>query len=177
MKNQKGYSIIEVIVATLALSIVFIPITQSLINGVKMHVRARTHLDYIYKAQEVVEDERILNHVKGTVSATTTTTSGHFSVKTTYNPIASGLLGETMDFSTGDDNYEGNANRYIAENEAYILYDGEELFINEGSQMTSVFTPADQLQLVVTQVGINKVCQLIEWKVMEMFLIYQVKLY
>ncbi len=62
-----------------------------------------------------------------------------------------------MDFSTGDDNYEGNANRYIAENEAYILYDGEELFINEGSQMTSVFTPADQLQLVVTQVGINKV--------------------
>jgi len=159
MKNQKGYSIIEVIVATLALSIVFIPVTQSVMNGIKMHQRARIHLEYIYKAQEIIEEDRVLNSKKGAVLETTSTTLGNFHVKTTYDPVASGLLGEIMDFESGKDNYDGYYNQKLADvktyNEAFILYDGNDLHINS-SQNTSVFSPIDRLQIVITQVVDNK---------------------
>lgn len=98
MKNQKGYTMIEVIVAVMAFGIVFVPITLSLIKGIEMHMTARRHLEMIYEAQEMVEEERQNAHKNPGDPTNMSSSAGSLTVDFDYALKSTGSYGENLPF-------------------------------------------------------------------------------
>lgn len=145
MKDEKGYSIIEVIVAVLILGVIFVPMTQALMDGIGVHLRARTHLDYIYKGQRVIEEERN-TYSQGGIPVTTSSVEGHLNTQVTYRVNTSGNLGDAMDFSDYSDRFSSDLQ---------LEYDDQ--FLTIGSHRITIGTHLNErIVVTVDQVGQDK---------------------